>query len=194
LALEDILRALEEKTKARVEAITMEGRQRVKEIMTDVERESAHTRRLTLKKVEGQVRSEATVVVYSASLKARSELIKAQEEVVGEAFRIAEQRLLALHQDESYSRIFEILLDESLQYLSGEVVLEVREDDRALAKELMAARKVPYSVSDTPLEVSGGLIAGSADGDVTVFNTFESRLDKARDKLKLEISSALFEA
>lgn len=194
MALEDILRALEEKAEVNIEAIKTEAQQRVKEIMAEVEGEAARTRRLRLKKVEDMIRSESTSVVYSASLKAKKELIKAQEETVDEAFRIAEQRLSELHQEENYPRILEALLDECLEYLSGEIVFQVRREDRALLDGIMAKKQLPYRISDTPLEVSGGLIASSADGDVNVLNTFESRLDKAKNKLRLEISNSLFGA
>jgi len=132
--------------------------------------------------------------VYSTSLKAKKELIKAQEETVEEAFRVAEERLKGFHADERYAGAFEVLLDECLEYISGEVVLQVRGDDRALVEKIMADRQTPYRVSDTPLDASGGLIASSADGEVTVLNTFESRLEKAWNKLRLEMSNSLFGA
>lgn len=194
MALEDILRALEEKAEVNIEAIKIEAQQRVKEIMAEVEGEAARTRRLRLKKVEDMIRSESTAVVYSASLKAKKELIKAQEETVDEAFRLAEERLSELHQEDSYPRILEVLLDECLEYLTGEVVFQVRRDDRALLEGIMANKQLPYRISDTSLEVSGGLIVSSAAGEISVLNTFESRLDKARNKLRLEISNSLFGA
>jgi V/A-type H+-transporting ATPase subunit E len=194
LALEDILKALEDKATARIEALQAETQQRVVEITSEVERDASRTRRVRLKKVEDAVRSEATAIVYSASLKAKNELIKAQEETVDEAFRMAEQRLAELHKDEGYPRILEILLDEALEYFDGEVILGVRPGDRALVEKMMAERRRPYRVSESPLEASGGLVARSPEGKVDVSNTFESRLDRARDKLRLAISNALFAA
>lgn len=194
MAIEDILRALEEKAEVNIEAIRSEADQRVKEVMADVESEAARTRRLRLKKVEDMINSEATSIIYSTSLKAKKMRIKAQEETVEEAFRIAEERLKDLHADQDYPLFFEVLLEECLEYISGEVVLQVRVDDRGLVDRIMPERQAPYRISDTPLDVSGGLIASSANGEVTVFNTFESRLEKARNKLRLEISNSLFGA
>jgi vacuolar-type H+-ATPase subunit E/Vma4 len=147
---------------------------------------------MRLKKVEDAVRSEATAVVYSATLKAKNELIKAQEEAVDQAFAVAEQRLGSLHQDKGYPKILQRLLDECLEFFNSEVVIQARSDDRALVEKMMAERQVPYRFSDTPLEASGGLVVSSVDGSIAVFNTFESRLAKAKAELRLEISSALF--
>jgi vacuolar-type H+-ATPase subunit E/Vma4 len=194
LALEDILRALEDKVGARIEVIQSEAQQRVAEIMSEVDKDAARTKRARLKKVEDAVRSEATAIIYSASLKAKNELIKAQEETVDEAFRMAEARLSELHKDQGYPRILGVLLDEALEFFDGEVILQVRQADRELVQKMMAERQVPYSISETPLEASGGLVVSSPGGQVVVSNTFESRLDKAKDKLRLEISRTLFGA
>jgi V/A-type H+/Na+-transporting ATPase subunit E len=194
LALEDILRALEEKAEVRIQGIQAEAEQRVVEIISEVERDAEHTRRVRARKVEEAVRSESAAIVYSASLKAKNQLIKAQEETVDEAFRMAEQRLRELHKDESYPAILEILLDEVLEFFEGEAILQVRPEDRSTVEGLMAERNLKYRISEVPLEASGGVIASAPDGDVIVYNTFESRLEKARDKLRLAISNTLFGA
>jgi vacuolar-type H+-ATPase subunit E/Vma4 len=192
LALDDILRALEDNAEDRIEAIKQDAQQRVNEIISEVEREASRTRRLRLKRIEDAIKSECTGIVYSASLKAKNELIKVQEEMVDEAFRLAEERLTEQRSKEEYPKIFELLLDECLEALDGEVVLQVRQDDRALVESLMVNRQAPYRISETPLEASGGLVAGSPDGEIVVHNSFESRLSKARETLRLEISNALF--
>ncbi|MBU4194654.1 MAG: V-type proton ATPase subunit E [Actinobacteria bacterium] len=194
MALEAILRALDMKAQADIEAVKAEAQERVAEIESEVEREAARTRRQTLKKAEDKIRGEANAIVYSASIKARNELVKAQEEAVDEAFRVAEQRLLSVSEGEGYPGILEALLDECLEYFSGEVVIGVRGEDREPVERMMADRQVPYRISETPLDAAGGLTASSADGEITVLNTLESRLEKARDKLKLVISNALFES
>jgi vacuolar-type H+-ATPase subunit E/Vma4 len=192
LAIDDILRALEDNAEDHIEAIKQDTQQRVNEIISEVEKEASRTKRLRLKKMEDAIKSECTGIVYSASLKAKNELIKAQEETVNEAFRLAEQRLSDLHSNEEYPKVFELLLEECLEVFNGEVVLRVRPDDKALVDRLMADRQVPYSISETPLEASGGLVASSPDGEVVVHNSFESRLSKAKEILRLDISNALF--
>ena len=194
MALEAILRALDLKATAEVEAIEAKARERVAEIESEVDREAARTRRQTLRKAEDRIRSEVNAIAYSASIKARNELITAQEETVGKVFDAAEKRLLSVSKGEGYPRILEALLDECLEYFSGEVVLEVRREDRERIEGMMARRQVPYRISDTPLDAAGGLTASSADGEIVVLNTLESRLEKARGKLKLVISNELFES
>ncbi len=194
MALEDILGALDEKANVRIEAVKQEGRQRVNEIAAEVDRDVARLRRLRLKKVEDAIRSEATAIVYSASLRAKNQLIKAQEETVDEAFRIAEQKLAEVSGEPRYPEILETLLRECLEYFPGadEVLLRVRADDRDVVERFMTSRQRPCRVVDDSLDASGGLIVSSADGQIVVSNTFESRLARAKDHLRLRISNALF--
>jgi vacuolar-type H+-ATPase subunit E/Vma4 len=192
LALDDILRALEDTAEKRIEAIEQDAQQQINETISEVKKDASRTKRLRLKKIEDAIKSECTGIIYSASLKAKNELIKAQEETVDEAFRLAEQRLSDLHSNKEYPKVFELLLDECLEVFDGEVVLRVRPDDKTLVDSLMADRQVPYSISETPLEASGGLIASTPDGEVVVYNSFESRLSKAKETLRLDISNALF--
>jgi vacuolar-type H+-ATPase subunit E/Vma4 len=195
LALEDILRALEEKADTRIEVIESETGQRVQEILAEVDKDAARTRRMRLKKVEDQIRSEATGIVYSASLKAKNQLIKAQEETVDEAFKVAEQRLADLHKQQDYPKVLEVLLDECLEFFpEGEVLVQVRADDRGGVERMLSDRGRTFTVSQTPLEASGGLVVSSPDSQIVVSNTFDSRLARAKDHLRLEISKALFEA
>ncbi|MHB8894197.1 MAG: V-type ATP synthase subunit E [Candidatus Geothermincolia bacterium] len=195
MALEDILRALEEKASTHIKDIRTESDQRVQEILAEVEKEAARTRRQRLKKVEDQIRSEATGIVYSATLKAKNLIIKAQEETVEEAFGIAEKRLASLHTLEEYPKVLETLVEQCLDFFpEGEVILQVRESDRGLVEKMLSDRNRLFQISETPLEASGGLIMSNADGQISVSNTFESRLIRAKDHLRLEISKALFEA
>jgi len=193
VALEDILKALEEKAEARIETIYVGARQRAKEIHAESEKDVMRTRRLRLKKVDDQIHGEATGIIYSASLKSKNLLIKAQEETVDEAFMVARERLSLLSKTPEYSRILEVLLEECLDFFpEGEVLVEARADDISLVKKMMAHRKRQYRIAEKELEASGGLVVSSPGGQVVVSNTFESRLKRARDHLRLDISEALF--
>ena len=195
MAIEDILDALEEKAEARLAAIESEGQQRVQEILAEVDKDVARTRRMRLKKIEDQIRSEATGIIYSAQLRAKNQLIKAQEETVDAAFKKAEERLHDLGKQQDYPQVLETLVDECLDFFpEGEVLMQVRAADRGAVEKMLKSKGRSFSISDTPLEASGGLVMSSPDGQIVVSNTFESRLERARDHLRLEISKTLFGA
>lgn len=194
MALEDILRALDGKADAEVEVIRENTKQRVGEIQSEVERSVSRAKRLKLKKLEESILSEAAAIVYSASLKAKNNVIKAQEEVVETTFKAAEMRLHELRNGASYPVILEELIDGCLGYFDGEVVITAAPEDRPLVEKIMAARGTPFRFSENPLEASGGIVAQSPGGEIVVLNTLEARLERARAELRLDISNALFRA
>lgn len=186
------MRALEDKARTTVESIKSEAEEEVKRIMAEAENEASRTRRQRLKKIEDALRSEATAMIYSATLKAKKEVNQAREQAVENVFRIAQERISRLSKEDSYPDIFKALLDECIELIDGEIVFQVRPEDRLLLERLLAEGDIQYRISDVPLESSGGLIAMSADGSVAVYNTFERRLEKAKKRLRLEISNILF--
>ncbi|MDD5748741.1 MAG: V-type ATP synthase subunit E [Actinomycetota bacterium] len=192
MPLEDILRALEERAEKKIEQVKSEAEQRAREIKAEAEKEVSHTRSIRLKKLEGAVRSEATALIYSAKLRAKNITIEAQNEIVEEAFRIVGERLSRVHSDASYSRVFESLLDEALEFTdSSEVVVACRDDDRELASSLLEKRSISSGFAE-PLNTLGGLRVSSGDGSIPVDNTLESRLERAKEKMRLEVANALF--
>ncbi len=186
------MRALEDKARTTVESIKSEAEKEKKRIMAEAQNEAARIRRQRLKKIEDALRSEATAMIYSATLKAKKEVNQAREEVVENVFRIAQEKISRLSEEDSYSDIFKALLDECVELIDGEIVFQVRPEDRSLLERLLAEKGIQYSISDVPLESSGGLNAMSADGRIIVYNTFEKRLERAKKRLRLEISNILF--
>ncbi len=192
MALEDILRALEDKAQTAIETIKSEAEEEVKRIMAEAENEASRTRRQRLKKIEDALRSEATAMIYSATLKAKKEVNQAREEAVENVFKAAQERISELSKDESYSDIFKALLDECIELIDGEIVFQVRPEDRPLLERFLSGKNIQYRISDVPLASCGGLNAMSSDGSITVYNTFEKRLERAKRRLRLEISNILF--
>jgi vacuolar-type H+-ATPase subunit E/Vma4 len=192
VALEDILKALEDKVSSSLEAVQEEAEQKASEIKAEAEKDASRTRRMKLKKVEEAIRSEATSIVYSASLKAKNEVIKAQEEVVEDVFANASKRLSEIRDGADYPKVMKVLISQCFEFIDGEAVLQVRQDDRAITEQVMGANGKPFRFADKPLEASGGVIASSADGSITVSNSLETRLERARSKLRLDVSDTLF--
>ena len=192
MALEDILKALEDKAKSQIEQIKAEGERRARDIKSEAEREASHARRLRLQRFESSVRSEANSIVYSATLKAKNRLIDAQNEVVSEAFDLAASRLAEIRNSPDYPRILEKLIDECLEFLdSRELRVRVNAEDRELASRILKEKGVDFEMLE-PLDTSGGVWMSAREGEISIHNTFESRLSKAKEKMRVKVSRALF--
>lgn len=192
MALEDILKALDDKAETEMEVMKQEALLQAEDIRSKAGKEAGRARRARLKKVEDNIRSEATSYIYAASLKAKNQLISAQEEVVDEAFELAGERLSAIRSTDRYPGILAQLIEQCIEYIDGEIILQVRADDRALVENVIADKQVPFRILDEPLESFGGVVARSTDGAIVVDNTFEQRMERAKERLRLEIARVLF--
>lgn len=195
MALEDILKALDEKADKQIQLIAIDSQKRVDEITTEISVEADRRKQGRIRKVTEAARSEATAILYSAQLRAKNEVIRAQEKSVGEAFRLAEERLGGLAGEKRYPKVLNALLEQALDFFDGgEVVIQTREKDRGAIEKAMTRIGTPFTISDLPLEAHGGVVVSSPDGRIVVSNTFESRLIRAQDRLRMEVSKVLFEA
>jgi V/A-type H+-transporting ATPase subunit E len=130
--------------------------------------------------------------LYLAKSEARREVAGIKHEMFDRAFTDAKTRLAGVRDNNGYRQRFKKLAEEAASALGGEkVVLEVDQRDEALCREAMPSNDHTYDIKPD-LNVIGGLNASTPDGKVVVFNTVESRLGTARERLKREIFSTLF--
>jgi V/A-type H+-transporting ATPase subunit E len=193
LALENLLKVLDGRAKSAVEKKREAARREAERIVQEADTEARRIERVKLRKVKAACASERAGVVYKATLEAKNELIKAEEEVVEKAFKLASDRLARIVETDEYQGILQGLLDECLEVLEGEEIeLTVRDEDRVRVEEMMAGRGIDYRFSDAPSDCSGGLAAATTDGRIKIDNTFESRLSRAKETMRREIAQTLF--
>lgn len=193
LALDDLLRVLEQRAQKDIEKRREEAKREVERIIDEAHQEAELAERMKIRKLEAAFKSESAGIVYRAKLEAKNELIVAQEEVVSEAFELAKKRLAGLAESDDYPGILESLLQECLQTTQGEEVeLAVRDEDRELVEDLLRDSSARVRFSDTGLDCMGGLEVRTVDGKLSVRNTFESRLDNAKESMRREIAVTLF--
>jgi V/A-type H+-transporting ATPase subunit E len=119
-------------------------------------------------------------------------LIRAKDNVFKHAFTEAQKILLSVRSQANYENIFRKLLKETLLELEGEeILLHIDKRDENLCKKLLAELTLNHEIV-TDLTSIGGLNASTRDGKFIIFNTIESRLEKAMVQIKLEIFAILY--
>jgi vacuolar-type H+-ATPase subunit E/Vma4 len=84
------------------------------------------------------------------------------------------------------------MLQEVVLELEGEEIqLHIDKRDEDLCKKLLPELTLNCDVI-TDITTLGGLNAGTKDGRFIIFNTIESRFEKAKDLLKPEIFTTLY--
>jgi vacuolar-type H+-ATPase subunit E/Vma4 len=102
-------------------------------------------------------------------------------------------RFAAVRADDGYAATLRRLAEEALQHISaaeddgGSPVLDSDPRDESLLRQML-----PAGVSIHPsIESWGGVVAHSADGNITVDNTLEARLERAMPFLRVLIEKEL---
>jgi vacuolar-type H+-ATPase subunit E/Vma4 len=191
MSIEDILQALDDQCRQECQEIFSRAESEAKQIIEKAQVEAEGIRQARLGKVRAEAESETTSMLYSARLKSKNAIIRAKEEIAERALMDAEGHLSDLRSQQDYPVILEGLIQEGLTRISGKVILRVDPTDRELADSIMRKLGPEYELF-ADIETIGGAVVSDADGRVQIINTVEERLNRAREKLRMEVSGILF--
>lgn len=195
------------------QGIRREAEAKAKKILEDAKDEAgrilAEAETKSMEIVENRVkdaRKRMDELVKSEAAKARMECAKRilgiQSQYMEEAFRMAEARVEGLPDSdpELYGDMLLSFIKEGIVALDCDsVVIAARERDRALVEDILkrleavppGGRLSRISVSDKPVDASGGVVMHSGDERVYYVSTFESRLQKSREELRAKVLATL---
>lgn len=191
MAIEDILKALDEQARSDVEAILDEANEHSKLILDEAERQAEQIHEGFARQVERVAKSDAAKKVNAARLEAKMIVSSVKGDGVADAFEDARGGLASVRGRSDYGTLFAGLAREALDGLDGPVVVHVAADDAGAAQA--AAQEAGFSATvDATLDTTGGLIVEAHEGHVIRRNTLEDRLDRARQYVQADVARVLF--
>ncbi|OFW59008.1 MAG: hypothetical protein A2W01_09875 [Candidatus Solincola sediminis] len=192
MSIEDILQALDDQCREECQEIFARAEQEAKQILERAKGEAEAIRQARMAKVRAEAQSETTSMLYSARLKSKNAVISVKEIVAERAMAEAEKELENLRSRPNYEAVLEGLIKEGLARLGGKVVCHLDPADKELADSILRKQGVDYEVL-TDVECLGGAVVSNTEGRVNIINTVEERLNRAREKLRMNVSGILFE-
>ena len=179
MSLEDLRRAIYEKARIEAEGIIKEAREKAKMIIKEAEERKKSVimeeRERILNEVEFEVR------LAEARREAKLIIVKAKYEVV-EELKKKVWELIKNMSEEDRLKSLEILLRDSVEVLKAmgvepnDVIIRVNPRDRKLIKLLLSRIGIRGVIVEDRL-MSGGVIVMSGNGDISVDNSYETRLE-----------------
>jgi len=193
MSIEDIILALEEQCRSECQAIFQEAHRQAEGIVRQAEVEAEEIRRSKREKVISAAESEAAAMLYSARLRAKNLAVEVKESVLEDVFKKAREEAGRMRESGDYPRIFTALLEEALISIGEGGVLHVDPRDCVVAERaLQATGKAESMTIEEDLSCLGGLVVSDKEGRINIVNTFDERLKRARERLKLEVTRILF--
>jgi vacuolar-type H+-ATPase subunit E/Vma4 len=191
MAIEDILRALDEQADSDCRALVDSAKQQAKSILAEAQAEADRIQTAKVASTETQVRTRAAQIVNAAKLERRRRIAAAQDAGVDQVYIDAGTALSGSRGTKAYEELFRTLAREASERAIGDVVVQVAPADAALAAKVLADLGLKGKV-DASSDITGGLTVVSSAGRVYRRNTFDDRLAKVRKHVQSEVAEILF--
>jgi|Deesub1362A_J573_1020465.scaffolds.fasta_scaffold12771_3 V/A-type H+-transporting ATPase subunit E len=192
MALEDILKALEEEGENECRRIKEEAEAKAKTIVEEAKKKAKAFKEKEVEKAKVKASSDGARLINAARLRAKREIVYAKERILQRVKEEAKKKLISQREDKNYPEVLAKMIAESLDGITSDnVIVRVNTRDKELAEKLLRDYQVKAKV-ETDKGILGGLIVQSEDGRVTVTNTLESRLERAYELLKSEVIDLIF--
>jgi vacuolar-type H+-ATPase subunit E/Vma4 len=191
VALDDMLKALEEDGKQQQSDIMEAARVQARDIIKSAESQAGGIKSAHIDKMNRVIADEKTRLLAEAKTVVEYEVSRTKDDVIEDLFDEAYERLRAVRSSKEYPAVFRKLAEEALSQADGALVIHVDPRDKKLAEEVLAGSKADYKL-ETDLTSQGGLEITADNSRITISNTLESRADRARRFLKSEVAATVF--
>ena len=192
MAYENLLKSVEESAQEKERDLRERAYSAVQAFSEDTKIEAAAIQQSLLAEAKKAAAVEKNKHIYLTKNEIKEKLIKTKETLFSKAFGDAEQRLTRIRNDPKYPAIFDKLAREAIGALGGDKFrIHIDKRDEQLIKKILSGMNLSGEVIPD-LHCSGGLVVSSPDESVKISNTFESRLERAKERKKLEVYAVMY--
>jgi len=192
MAIEELIQAVEVGAKERIHEIQERSKTEAEEVVSEANAKVGPIKKRYLEDAMRSVELQKNKLLSETREENRMEAIKTKNEIFLKAFLDATSVLGSVREHPRYRKSFSSFISEASGALGGgDIVLHIDPRDEALCREILNELKMNYEIV-TDLTSAGGLNAQTRDGRFIVFNTLESRIQKAKELYRPEIFSMLF--
>jgi V/A-type H+-transporting ATPase subunit E len=192
MTYDTLIKTMEVSAQEKIAELLASAQEHATEITSTANAQGEKIQKNLMDKARKSVSIEKNKELYAIREEVKAALIREKGVLYQAAFDEAGKKLNEVRNSPRYQELFESLLDEALGELEPqELRYHVDKSDEALCARIVSARNLKGLVQ-ADIVTAGGLIVSSADEQVRVFNTIESRLERAQERMKTEIYSVLY--
>ena len=190
MAIDDILRALDEQAAADCRDVVDQARAEAEAITRDAREQAEAARAARMERAHSQVEPRAGQLLNSARLQNKRDIDAVRAAAIEQVFDDAAGALGLLREDpEEYSKLLKALLDEAMAGSEGDTEAIVDEADMALIAPMVASTTCTVTRAATP---QTGVTVMAREGKVARRNTLADRLAAVRRSSASEVAEILF--
>ena len=173
-------------------------------ILADGEVQAQNEKQAILDAAEKQAEMKYQQIISEAKVNARRKELEAREELIEKAFRIASEKVEKQASENSAEYVESLkamIKDASIQVGGTQLEILVRADDVENVESMIdevseyvekeTGNKTTFIIGE-PIDIIGGAVVKTVDGEVEVKNTIEARMLRYRKYLRSEVAKKLF--
>jgi len=192
MSIEQLIESVEVSAGEKITELRQKAGRDAEEIIKEAEGKDGIIKKRHLDTVKKAVEMERNKSLAKIKEETRMQFTRTKDEVYKKAFFEAQKILSSARSRADYENNFRKMLREVVLELEGEdIQLHIDKKDETLCKKLLSELKLNCDVV-TDITSAGGLNASTKDGRFIIFNTTESRFEKAKALLKPEIFTTLY--
>ena len=192
MSIEQLIESVEVSAGEKITELRQKAGRDAEEIIKEAEGKDGIIKKRHLDTVKKAVEMERNKSLAKIKEETRMQFTRTKDEVYKKAFFEAQKILSSARSRADYENNFRKMLREVVLELEGEdIQLHIDKKDETLCKKLLSELKLNCDVV-TDITSAGGLNASTKDGRFIIFNTTESRFEKAKALIKPEIFTTLY--
>jgi len=189
---EQLIESVEQCADDKIRGVKEKAGRDAEEIIAEAGEKDAIIKKKHMDLIKKTVDNERRKSLGKINEKNRMTLIQAKEAVFLQAFEEAQKILSSVRGKTDYENFFRKLLKEISHELEGEEIqLHIDKRDEVLCKKMLSELKLNCEIIKD-ITCAGGLNAATKDGRFIVFDTVESRFERAKVLLKREVYATLY--
>jgi V/A-type H+-transporting ATPase subunit E len=189
---EDLITAVKATAQERIKEIQDRAQAEAQKIRKDAEERAQGIRSTHLEEAARNLQLEKGKLISKVGTEKRMALARVKDDLFQQVFARAAQETTSARNHPAYRESFKKMVREAIEELAGEEIrMHVDPRDELLCRETLREMQRNCDVV-TDLTTLGGLNATTVDERLMVFNTLESRLQRAKELMKSEIMSTLY--
>jgi len=191
MGLEAVVNEIREKGRREVEAIRAESRAEVEKILREAQDHAAAIKIAAQEEVERTASHIVNQETSAANLAVKRLLLNAQKDVLDQVYSTSLAAVGELPAEFQEKALTSLLKRAAKEVREG--VVHANERDLQLVREIISRHKdfSGYTVG-SPVEIPGGIIVESKDGDLQIDYSYRTLLDEVWESCLKDVSEILF--
>ena len=189
---EQLIESVEVSAEEKIRDLHEKAKQVAMEIIKEAATRDGSIKKRHLDAIKKTVETERYKSLAKTNEETRMQLTRVKDDVFKNAFTEAQKTILLAREQPGYENNFREMLKEAVIELEGEELqLHIDIRDESPCNKLLTDLTLNCRII-TDITSAGGLNANTKDGRFVVFNTIESRFERAKVLLKPEIFTILY--